>query len=170
MSEPKRTFFASRAVVIADIFKHTVGKERLDGGDTTYSAEISEPDGESTAGGKLAVQHIGLVPANGAGTLVMGTMYQVDKRCELRSYEHVAIGLGLRWPADLPAGTLRRVINVSDGVFCCDPSGRRASARPIPGRSSTMRARPGFPPRPSRPKTPIVCSACRTARFRSACA
>jgi hypothetical protein len=54
-----------------------------------YTPALSAPDGESTAGGKLALQHISLVPEGGGPTLVIGSANTVDKHAELRTYAHV---------------------------------------------------------------------------------
>jgi hypothetical protein len=85
----QRTQFAMRALDLADIFKIKVG-DRLVGMSTRYRPELSAPEGQSTGGGKQAVQHITLVPSEGDGpVLVAGSANAVDKVAELRSYEHM---------------------------------------------------------------------------------
>src|SRR4051794_4115516 len=88
MAEVKHTMFAGMAFGLAELFKHSVGKTRLRG-DVSYSVELSAPEGESTAGGKQALQHVKLVPDGGGPTLVIGTSNAVDKIAELRTYKHV---------------------------------------------------------------------------------
>lgn len=88
MGEPKHTVFAGQAITLADLFKYTVGKQRLTG-TTTYAAELSAPDGPSTAGGKQALQHIKLTGEGQGATLVMGTANLVDKQAELRTHAHM---------------------------------------------------------------------------------
>jgi hypothetical protein len=90
MAEVKHTMFAGMAFGLAELFKHSVGKRRLKGeGGVTYNVELSAPDGESTAGGKQALQHVKLVPERGGPTLVMGTANAVEKQAELRAFNQI---------------------------------------------------------------------------------
>lgn len=89
MEEQKRTVFAGKAFGLAELFKHTVGKERLEVGPVTYVPELSAPEGESTGGGKQSLQHIALVPQGGGATLVIGTADLVGQRAELRGFAQV---------------------------------------------------------------------------------
>jgi hypothetical protein len=88
MAEVKHTMFAGMAFGLAEMFKHSVGKQRLKG-DVTYAIELSAPEGESTAGGKQALQHVKLVPEGGGPTLVIGTAHAVEKMAELRTWKQV---------------------------------------------------------------------------------
>jgi hypothetical protein len=88
MAEVKHTMFAGMAFGLAELFKHSVGKKRL-AGPVVYNVELSAPEGESTAGGKQALQHVKLVPERGGPTLLIGTANAVEKAAELRSYKHV---------------------------------------------------------------------------------
>jgi hypothetical protein len=81
--------FATQALGLAETFKGAVGKQRL-GSAPAYVPELAAPDGDSTAGGKQALQHISLMPEGGGPTLVVGTANTVDKRAELRTYGYVA--------------------------------------------------------------------------------
>src|SRR5262245_37271231 len=93
MSDPKgvgaqqHTIFAGQALGLSALCQVGFGKKRLDGR-VTYTPELSFPDGESTGGGKQALQHVKLVPESGA-TLVIGTANVVDKSCELRTFRHM---------------------------------------------------------------------------------
>jgi hypothetical protein len=87
MGEQQHTAFAGQAIGLADLFRYGFGKKRLDGA-VSYTPELSSPDGESTGGGKQALQHVKLVPDSGA-TLVIGTANVVDKSCELRTFRHM---------------------------------------------------------------------------------
>jgi hypothetical protein len=90
MAEVKHTMFAGMAFGLAELFKHSVGKKRLKGeGGVTYNVELSAPEGESTAGGKQALQHVKLVPERGGPTLVMGTANAVEKQAELRAFNQI---------------------------------------------------------------------------------
>jgi hypothetical protein len=57
-----------------------------------WSVELTVPAGPSTGGGKQALQHIRLNPRrNGFNTFVAGTVNQVERRADLRDFDHVAI-------------------------------------------------------------------------------
>src|SRR3954464_9199544 len=47
--------------------------------------ELTTPVGPSTGGGKQALQHLRLLPADGSSAIVIGTTNQVTKRTEIRS-------------------------------------------------------------------------------------
>lgn len=67
-----------------------IGSQRLEG-PVTYVPELSAPEGESTGGGKQALQHVKLVPDGGVGTtLVMGTANTLGKVAELRTFASLA--------------------------------------------------------------------------------
>jgi hypothetical protein len=89
MEDGKFTMFAGKAVALAEVFKFTVGKE-LFVGTSVCRLELSAPTEESTDGGRLAVQHVSIVPENGGPSTVIVTAYQVDRRAEARPYEVVA--------------------------------------------------------------------------------
>ena len=88
MALKKLTMVAAQAVSFAELFKVVFG----DGlqGPVAYRVELSEPDGPSTAGGKLALQHVKLIPANGGATIVIGSANTVEKTAELRSFAYLA--------------------------------------------------------------------------------
>jgi hypothetical protein len=89
MAMTNRTMFAVQAVGLAEIFKHTIGKTRLEGM-VNYRLELTAPEGESTAGGKQALQHVTLIP-EGAGTrLVIATANTVTNIAQVRSFSCVA--------------------------------------------------------------------------------
>lgn len=89
MEDGKLTMFAGKSVALAEVFKFTVGKEPFVG-PAVCRLELSAPSEESTDGGRLAVQHVSIVPENGGPTTVMATAFQVDRRAEARPYEVVA--------------------------------------------------------------------------------
>lgn len=89
MTQPQpMTMFAGQAVGLAEMFKFAVGNHRLDG-PVAYRAEMSAPEGPSTAGGKQPLQHLTLVPEGGGATLLIGTANVVEKHLELRTFHHV---------------------------------------------------------------------------------
>jgi hypothetical protein len=87
MGDQQHTAFAGQAVGLAELFRYGFSKKRLEGA-VNYAPELSAPEGDSTGGGKQALQHIKLVPDTGA-TLVIGTANVVDKSCELRTFRHM---------------------------------------------------------------------------------
>jgi hypothetical protein len=89
MEDGKFTMFAGKSVALAEVFKYTVGKQPF-AGPTVCRLEISAPNEESTDGGRLAVQHVSIVPDGGGPSTVIATAYQVDQRAEGRPYETVA--------------------------------------------------------------------------------
>ena len=102
----KYTQVAAKAVSLAELFEARFDKG-LDG-PVRFRVVMSAPDGPSTAGGKQALQHIRLVPADGGGSaIVIGTADTVRHSAEIRTYEHVAELYaqrfrGARVPLDVP--------------------------------------------------------------------
>jgi len=90
MSDQKHTAFAMQALGLAETFNLMLQAERVKG-PVIYRVELSAPDGMSTAGGKQAVQHIKLVPEGGGTTIVAGSANQVERRAELRTFEHLKL-------------------------------------------------------------------------------
>jgi hypothetical protein len=88
MEDGKFTMFAGKAVALAEVFKFTLGQETFVG-PSICRLELSAPTEQSTDGGRLAVQHVSIVPENGGPTTVMATLYQVQRRAEARPYEVV---------------------------------------------------------------------------------
>jgi hypothetical protein len=89
MEDGKFTVYAGKSVALAEVFKYTVGKEPIVG-PVICRLELSAPTEESTDGGRLAMQHVSIVPEGGGPTVVIGTAYQLDRLVELRSYASVA--------------------------------------------------------------------------------
>lgn len=88
MAVKKLTMVAQQAVGFADLFR-AIFADGLQG-PVPYRVELSEPDGPSTAGGKLALQHIKLVPQGKGATLLIGSANTVEKTAELRSFTVLA--------------------------------------------------------------------------------
>ena len=88
MVDKKFTMFAAQAMTLADIFK-AVFADGLPGS-VHYKVELSAPDGPSTGGGKLALQHVKLIPDGGGATLVMGSANPVEKTAEIRTFPYLA--------------------------------------------------------------------------------
>lgn len=86
----RHTVFAAQAIGLADMFHMMFAKVKLEGGGTSYVLELSTPEGESTGGGKQALQHIRLAPEGGGATLTAGSVHSVDKKAELRTFSHMA--------------------------------------------------------------------------------
>jgi len=84
MSEqPNRTLHAQQALELADLFAYKFGPSAFNG----RRLRLMEPDGPSTAGGKLARQSMVLVADDPDGTnLLVGWVDAAAKQGELRSY------------------------------------------------------------------------------------
>ncbi|RYE91697.1 MAG: hypothetical protein EOO75_08300 [Myxococcales bacterium] len=106
MAVKKLTMVAAQAVSFAELFK-VVFADGL-AGPVSYRVELSEPDGPSTAGGKLALQHVKLIPADGGPTLIIGSANTVDKTSELRSFSYLSSQHAQRFKgASLPIDVAR---------------------------------------------------------------
>jgi hypothetical protein len=90
MAEDKRTAFAMQALGFAELFAIQVGSQRLEG-PVTFKVELAAPEGQSTLGGKQALQHIRLVPEGGGPVTVPGWANPVEKTAELRTWEALAV-------------------------------------------------------------------------------
>lgn len=85
-----RTRLARKFVTLADSFTESFGPFTMGAGN--WSVELTAPQGMSTGGGKQALQHIRLIPKRqGFSVIVAGTVNQVERRAELRDFDHVSI-------------------------------------------------------------------------------
>ncbi|HEX5753359.1 MAG TPA: hypothetical protein VFZ09_44575 [Archangium sp.] len=85
-----RTMFATHAALFAERLKDRFAK-KIYGRTPHRVLRIDEPEGPSTAGGKLARQPISLVPRRGtAPTIVCGWVDVARKEAQLRGHESVA--------------------------------------------------------------------------------
>lgn len=139
------TVVAAQAVSFAELF-NAAFKEGV-AGQVAYRVEITEPAGPSTGGGRQALQHIRLVPADGGSAIVVGSVNQVSKSAELRTYDHVsdlhaARFQGAQFPIDRPryVDLLDRLQRFFDTehfrVVVVDVTPSLAPPRPQPSRSA----------------------------------
>ncbi len=85
---PLQTFHALQASDLAAAFNQAMQRIRIQPGD--YHAELTSPEGPSTAGGVQAMQHIRLVSRDSScPTLLAGHANHAQERAELRTYEHL---------------------------------------------------------------------------------
>ena len=83
-----QTFHALQATDLASAFNDALRRIRIQPGD--YAAELTAPEGPSTAGGVQAMQHLRLISSQqGAPTLVVGHANHTEGRAELRTFEHL---------------------------------------------------------------------------------
>jgi len=95
-----RTRVANQAHEVAKTINEGFDDYRLGAG--AWQVELSAPEGQSTAGGKQALQHLRLVPTReGYAALVVGTVNGVLSTAEVRTFEHVALGHELRFKRPL---------------------------------------------------------------------
>lgn len=85
-----RTRLARKFVSLADTMNEAFNGFAIGAG--AWGIELTVPAGMSTGGGKQALQHIRLVPRrDGYNVFVAATVNQVDRRADLRDFDHVAI-------------------------------------------------------------------------------
>jgi hypothetical protein len=85
-----RTMFANHSALLAEQLRGAMSS-KMYGRGPHRELRIDEPEGPSTAGGKLARQTISLVPRKGSGPSVMCGWVDVSKReAQLRNFEAVA--------------------------------------------------------------------------------
>jgi hypothetical protein len=85
-----RTVFSSQAALIADLVREKFSR-RFFGRTPFRVLRIDEPEGPSTAGGRLARQNISLVVQQGSAPSILCGWVDVSKKeAQLRSYESVA--------------------------------------------------------------------------------
>ncbi len=88
--ESNRTMFATHAALFADRLRDKLSK-KIYGRNPHRVLRIDEPEGPSTAGGRLARQSISLIPRRGTGpTIVCGWVDVAKQEAQLRSHESVA--------------------------------------------------------------------------------
>ena len=100
--EALRTRLARKFVTLADSVTEAFKELAIGAG--AYAVELTAPQGMSTGGGKQALQHLRLRPRReGYSVLVAGTVNQVERRAELRDYDHLAIlnEVRFRQPIDI---------------------------------------------------------------------
>ncbi|OJH40085.1 hypothetical protein [Cystobacter ferrugineus] len=89
--ESNRTMFASHAALFADRLRERFAQKRYGRAPHHRMLRIDEPEGPSTAGGRLARQPLSLVTRSGtAPTLVCGWVDVAREEAQLRGYESVA--------------------------------------------------------------------------------
>ncbi len=99
--EALRTRLARKFVTLADSFTEAFRDFAIGAG--AYAVELTAP-GMSTGGGKQALQHIRLRPRReGYSVVVAGTVNQVERRAELRDFDHIAVvnEVRFRQPVDI---------------------------------------------------------------------
>lgn len=95
-SDALYTKLAMRAVDLSDTF-NALFAQPMPG----WQVEMGRP-GMSTAGGRQALQHIGLRSSGSAGTLVVGSVDQAAARVEIRSFRRVDAMFRERFRRPLP--------------------------------------------------------------------
>lgn len=102
----KRTEVAERAVGLAEIFNVSIAVVRVQG-TCEFIPELKMPEGPSTAGGRLARQHITLNPAVASESAVTVGWLDVARRqsllrtCERLQQIHEERGTGQPFPLDV---------------------------------------------------------------------
>ncbi|QRN94623.1 hypothetical protein JRI60_36695 [Archangium violaceum] len=111
--ESHRTQFATHAALFAERLRDRFSK-KIYGRTPHRVLRIDEPEGPSTAGGRLARQSISLIPRRGtAPTIVCGWVDVSKKEAQLRGHESVSKRYAAHHgtPLDLPAEDYERCID-----------------------------------------------------------
>ncbi len=85
-----------------------------------WQVELNAPEGQSTAGGKHALQHLRLVPQRpGYSALVVGAVNGVLSTAELRTYDHVALQHEVRFkkPLEITPAEYEEFLKKADVVM-----------------------------------------------------
>lgn len=95
-----RTRVANLAHDVAKTINDGFAEYRIGAG--AWQVELSTPEGQSTAGGAQALQHLRLVPTReGYPALVVGMVNGVLNTAELRTFDHVALAHEVRFKRPL---------------------------------------------------------------------
>ncbi|WP_426754607.1 hypothetical protein [Myxococcus sp. Y35] len=114
-----RTMFANHSALLAEQLREALSKKMYGRGPHRV-LRIDEPEGPSTAGGKLARQAISLVPRKGAGPSLTCGWVDVSKReAQLRNFEAVAKRYELHHgePLEMQAEEYERFLNDVEAVL-----------------------------------------------------
>jgi hypothetical protein len=115
-----RTMFATQATLFADRLRERFAQKRYGRAPHQRILRIEEPEGPSTAGGRLARQALCLVPRAGtAPTLVCGWVDVSKEESQLRGYESVARRYEAHHgtPLDLAAQDYERCVDDLEAVL-----------------------------------------------------
>ncbi|NOK00723.1 MULTISPECIES: hypothetical protein [Myxococcus] len=114
-----RTMFANHSALLAEQLRDALSTKMYGRGPHRV-LRIDEPEGPSTAGGKLARQAISLVPRKGAGTSLTCGWVDVSKReAQLRNFEAVAKRYALHHgePLEMQAEEYERFLTDVEAVL-----------------------------------------------------
>lgn len=113
-----RTRVANQAHSVARTINEGFEDFRVGAG--AWQVELSAPEGQSTEGGKQALQPLRLVPTRpGYSALIVGTVNGVLSTAEVRTFEHVALAHEVRWrrPLEITSDEYEDFLKKSDVIF-----------------------------------------------------
>lgn len=94
--EALRTRMARKFTTLADEVTECFNDFHIGGGD--YVVELLAPEGQTTGGGKQALQHLRLRPRRqGYSDIIAGSVNPIEKHAELRTFEHVLLVQEIRF-------------------------------------------------------------------------
>ena len=118
--DPLRTALAAQGVELSALFYVVFEHFELPGSPPRIP-RLNAPHGPSTAGGKMARQHISLVPKEGLSgpTVVVGWADSSTHRAELRTYDLVDEIHHQRFgrPLEIPRGVYRRFLRKTEAFL-----------------------------------------------------
>jgi hypothetical protein len=113
-----RTGLAKKFVSLADDVTEAFAEFHIGGGD--YVVELTAPQGQSTGGGKQALQHLRLRPRRpGYPVIVGGSVDGVHLTAELRNFDYVRVVHSLRFqdPLDLNVSEWEQFLRKAEVVL-----------------------------------------------------
>lgn len=116
--EALRTRMARKFTTLADEVTECFADFHIGGGD--YVVELLAPEGQTTGGGKQALQHLRLRPRRqGYADVVAGSVNPVEKHAELRSFEHVLLVHEIRFkkPLEITAQEWEQLLRKAEIVL-----------------------------------------------------
>jgi len=116
--EALRTKLARKFTTLADEVNECFEDFHIGAGD--FVVELLAPEGVSTGGGKQALQHLRLRPRRqGYATIVAGSVNPLEKKGELRTFEHAALVQELRFgkPLDIAPAEWEQFLRKAEVVL-----------------------------------------------------
>ena len=116
--EALRTRMARKFTTLADEVTECFVDFHIGGGD--YVVELLAPEGQTTGGGKQALQHLRLRPRRQGHTdVVFGSVNPVEKHAELRTFEHACLVYEMRFkkPLDVTAQEWEQLLRKAEIVL-----------------------------------------------------
>jgi hypothetical protein len=116
--EALRTRLARKFTTLADEVTECFNDFHIGGGD--YVVELLAPEGQTTGGGKQALQHLRLRPRReGYSVILAGSVNPIEKHAELRTFEHACLTHEIRFgkPVEITTGEWEQLLRKAEVVL-----------------------------------------------------